>query len=159
MKDMKSEQVDSDHSDQNPNCFNSEDIQVPFSPALGKIGISLFRIYHCFRVLHENMILRKKNWCNPLWKWRSFRECTRHIRFDHFYIVDFHSALTTQVSVQKNEGWVKIYIIKMVKTEMARGPPKLCRNQKPFWILSNYPSGWCVVGLTCFHSTPLWARF
>ena len=35
-----------------------------------------------------------------------------------------------QVSVQKSEGWVKIYNVKMVNTEMARGPPKHCRNQK-----------------------------
>ena len=63
-----------------------------------------------------------------------FRGSSSHFRFDHFYIVDFHSALTTQVSVQKSEGWVKIYNVKMVKTEMARGPPKLCRNQKSFWI-------------------------
>ena len=34
-------------------------------------------------------------------------------------------------------GRVKIYNIKQVKTEVARGTPKLCRNQKSFWILSN----------------------
>ena len=34
---------------------------------------------------------------------------------------------------------MKIYNVKMVKTEMARGPPKHCQNQKSFWIPSNYP--------------------
>ena len=43
---------------------------------------------------------------------------------------------THQVSVRKSEGFVKMYNVKMVRTEMARGPPKLCRNQKSFWILS-----------------------
>ena len=39
----------------------------------------------------------------------------------------------------------------MVKTEMARGPPKLCRNQKSFWIPSNLPQAeaWWV-GLILF---------
>ena len=31
-------------------------------------------------------------------------------------------------------------------TELARGPPKLCQNQKSFWILWNLPHGGCVVG-------------
>ena len=36
----------------------------------------------------------------------------------------------------------------MVKTELARGPPKLGRNQKSSWILSNYG----VVGSAIFIS-------
>ena len=34
---------------------------------------------------------------------------------------------------------MKIYNVKMVKTEMARGPPKHCRNQNPFGSLQTYP--------------------
>ena len=58
----------------------------------------------------------------------KFRGSSSHFRFDHFYIVDFHSALTFPDRDLRSEGWVKIYNVKMVKTEMARGPPKLCRN-------------------------------
>ena len=54
------------------------------------------------RVFHENMKGSKKIFDFTL-------------KLDHFYMVDFHSALTSQVSVQKSEGWVKIHIIKMVK--------------------------------------------
>ena len=53
-----------------------------------------------------------------------FRGSSSHFHFDHF-----HSALTTQVSVRKSEGWVKIYNVKILKTEMSTGPPKLCWNQ------------------------------
>ena len=67
----------------------------------------------------------------------KFRGSSSHFRFDHFYIVDFHSSLTFPDTDLRNEGRVKIYNVKMFKTEMARGPPKLCWNQKSFWILSN----------------------
>ena len=67
----------------------------------------------------------------------KFRGSSSHFRFDHFYIVDFHLALTFPDRDLWNEGRVKIYNVKMVKTEMARGPLKLCQNQKSFWILSN----------------------
>ena len=67
----------------------------------------------------------------------KFRGSSSHFRFDHFYIVYFHSAPTFLDWDLRSKGWVKIYNVKMVKTEMARGPPKLCRNQKSFWILSN----------------------
>ena len=33
----------------------------------------------------------------------KFRGSSSHFRFDYFYIVDFHSALTSQVSVPKSE--------------------------------------------------------
>ena len=39
-------------------------------------------------------------------------------------------------SVWQNKGWVKIYNIKKVKTEMTCAPPKSCQNQKSFWIPS-----------------------
>ena len=66
----------------------------------------------------------------------KFRGSSSHFCFDHFYIIDFHSDLAFRDRDLQSEGWVKIYNVKMVKTEMARGPPKLCWNQKSFWILS-----------------------
>ena len=47
---------------------------------------------------------------NPASLGVSFRGSSGHFCFDHFYIVDFHSALTThwQVSVGKSEGWVNL---------------------------------------------------
>ena len=76
---------------------------------------------------------------NPASLGVSFRGSSGHFCFDHFYIVDFHSALTThwQVSVGKSEGWVKIYNIKMVQMELACSPPKTCQNKKSIWIPSN----------------------
>ena len=47
-------------------------------------------------------------------------------------------------------GRVKIYNVKHVKTEVTLGPLKLGRNQKSFWIPSNQPPGWCVVGCAYF---------
>ena len=50
----------------------------------------------------------------------KFRGSSYHFRFDHFYIVDFHSALTFPDRDLWSEGWVKIYIVyivKMVKTK------------------------------------------
>lgn len=29
---------------------------------------------------------------------------------------------------------MKIYNVKTLKTKLARGPPKHCQNQKPFWV-------------------------
>ena len=104
----------------------------------------------------EIQLFQKLDWRNPPSAIRlvskdpkGFRQSlggpfNSHFRFDHF-----HSVLTSQVFVRKSEGWVKIYNVKMIKTGMARGPPKLCRNQKSFWILSTYkvkPYGWCVLG-------------
>ena len=62
----------------------------------------------------------------------KFRGTSSHFCFDHFYIVDFHLAPSWL-----REDWVKIYNAKMVKMEVARGNPKLCRKQKLFWIMSN----------------------
>ena len=45
-----------------------------------------------------------------------YRGCTSHFRFDHFYIVDFHSALTWQVSIRKSGN------VKIIKTEMTCAP-------------------------------------
>ena len=51
-----------------------------------------------------------------------------------FCIVNFHSALNFQVSVWKSEGWVNIYNVKMVKTELACDvhPLKLAKLKNPF---------------------------
>ena len=38
---------------------------------------------------------------------------------DIIYIVDFHSALILPDRDLQNEGWVKIYVVKNVKTEMT----------------------------------------
>ena len=76
----------------------------------------------------------------------SFRGCTSHFRFDHFYIVDFHSSLSLQVTFRKSEGRVKIYNVKMIKTEMACAPPNTCQNQKFFQIPSNQPPNTCRAG-------------
>ena len=79
--------------------------------------------------------------------YQLFLEC-----FGHFYIVDFHSALNFQVSVWKSEGWVKIYNVKVSKTEMACAPPKSCRNQKSFWDPSTYHPNTTGMGWTFFIS-------
>ena len=57
----------------------------------------------------------------------KFRGSSSHFRFDHFYNIDFHSALTFLDWDLRIKGWVKIYNVKMVKTEMARGPLWLMR--------------------------------
>ena len=51
----------------------------------------------------------------------SFKGCTtcdKPYPFDHFYIVDFHLALTFCDRDLWIEARVKIYNVKMVKTEM-----------------------------------------
>ena len=49
-----------------------------------------------------------------------------------------HSRFSlSPLSARPYEGRVKIYNVKQVKTEMVRSNPKLCRNQKSLWILSN----------------------
>ena len=44
----------------------------------------------------------------------KFKESSSHFCFDHFYIVDFHSGLTSQVSLQTNPQadawWVGLYL-------------------------------------------------
>ena len=52
---------------------------------------------------------------------RSFRGCRSQVIsvLTFFYIVDFHSALKSQVSVRQSEGRVKIYDVKNVKTGMT----------------------------------------
>ena len=78
--------------------------------------IYLYYLFISTRVFHENMFFMKKIgstrsasilklvWRNPkgFLILTSFWGCTSHFRFDLFYIVDFHSVLTSQVSVQKS---------------------------------------------------------
>ena len=45
----------------------------------------------------------------------KFKGSSSHLKFDHFYIVDFHSALSFMDRDLWSEGWVKIYNMKMVK--------------------------------------------
>ena len=52
--------------------------------------------------------------------------------FDCFYIVDFHSAWPRQ-------GRVKIYNLKIVKTEVTGDTPKLCQNKNPFEFFQTNP--------------------
>ena len=82
------------------------------------------------RVYHKNTFFRNKIsptrqasawglvWRNPKGFLIStmFRGSSSHFRFHHFYIVDFHSALTFLDRALWSEGWVKIYNVKMVKT-------------------------------------------
>ena len=41
----------------------------------------------------------------------------------------------------RSEGWMKIYNVRMVKTEMVRRPPKLCWNKKSFLAVQNSSIG------------------
>ena len=66
-----------------------------------------------------------------------FKGSLSHLKFDHFYIVDFHSALTFLDRDLWSEGRVKIYRVKMVKLKVTWGPLKISRNHKSFWIPSN----------------------
>ena len=50
----------------------------------------------------------------------------------------------------KSEGWVKIYFVKDVKTDMTCAPPETYQNQKSFWIRSKQPPNTCRAG---------WANF
>ena len=119
------------------------------------------------RVSHQNMIFwNKKNQPTLVVGWRipkgfliltTFRGCTSHFRFGHFYIVDFHSALTFSDRDLKIEGWVKIYNVKMSKTEMACAPPKCSRNQKSFWDpLTYHPNTTGVGWVFLFQKIMFW---
>ena len=45
----------------------------------------------------------------------NFRGSSSHFCFDHFYIVDFHSALTVAKRDFQREDWVKIYKLTLDK--------------------------------------------
>ena len=45
----------------------------------------------------------------------NFRGSSSHFCFDHFYIVDFHSALTFAKRDLRREDWVKIYKLTLDK--------------------------------------------
>ena len=57
--------------------------------------------------------------------------------FVKLYFLLKQIGLPTTYSALSKPGWLKIYNVKMVNEELARGPPKLCRNQKSFWILKD----------------------
>ena len=105
------------------------------------------------RVFHENMFFMKRN-CSTcsasIWGllWRnekdfliliSFRGYTSHFRFDIFYIVDFHSALTLPDRDLRIEDWVKIYNNKTSKRKWLVHPLKLIKIKKSFWFLQSSP--------------------
>ena len=56
-----------------------------------------------------------------------FRGSLGHLKFDHFHIVDFHSALAFLDRDLPSEDWVKIYNAEKVKTERAGAPLKLTK--------------------------------
>ena len=76
----------------------------------------------------------------------QFKGSSSHFRVD---IADFHSAWPNEA-----EKRLKIYNVKLVKTEMARGPLKLAQNQTSFWI----PSYQTLSCISCSDfEKPLWA--
>ena len=52
----------------------------------------------------------------------KFRGASCHSRFDHFYIVDFHSAFTFPDRDLRSEGWVQIYNVKWSKRTWLEDP-------------------------------------
>ena len=72
-----------------------------------------------------------------------------HKSFPFWPFLHCRFSLSPHFARQSN-GWVKIYNVKKVKTEMTCAPPKTCQNQKSFWIPSNQPPNTCRSG---------WANF
>ena len=72
-----------------------------------------------------------------------------HKSFPFWPFLHYRFSLSPHFARQSN-GWVKIYNVKKVKTEMTCAPPKTCQNQKSFWIPSNQPPNTCRAG---------WANF
>ena len=101
------------------------------------------------------------HWRNPkgFLNLACFRGFKSNFGFDLFYNVDIHSALTSQVSVWQSEGWVKIYSVKKVKTEMTCAPSKTYQNQKSFWIPWKQPPNTCRAGwANFFHQKYVFVR-
>ena len=126
----------------------------------------------CIRVYHKNTFFKNKLcpthqasawglvWRNPKGFLIStkFRGSSSHFRFDHFYNIDFHSALTFLDWDLRSKGWVKIYNVNMVKTKMARVPPKLCRNQKSFQM-SPQADAWWVPPILFLKKLNFWTPY
>ena len=77
-----------------------------------------------------------------------FRGSSSHFRFDHFYIVDFHSALTFLDRDLCSEGWVKICNVKMVKILMLSGFGLFYFWKKCFLVHPNVYSCWVICPLS-----------
>ena len=60
----------------------------------------------------------------------KFLRSSIHFRVDHFYIVDFHTALAAQVSVRKSYGAHNKYVISkeavQLQMQKMRHVPPLC---------------------------------
>ena len=104
------------------------------------------------RVSHENEFLMTKIgstrsasiwgllWRNPkgFLILTTFRGCTSHFRFDLFYIVDFHPALTSP-DIVRAEWKFTIQCKKRSKRKRLVHPRKLIQNKDPFGILQSSP--------------------
>ena len=68
----------------------------------------------------------------------NFRGSSSHFCFDHFYIVDFHSALTFAKRDLRREDWVKIYKLTLdkglISGESADVAEKLFHGTFPTWL-------------------------
>ena len=66
----------------------------------------------------------------------TFRGCTSHFRFDLFYIVDFHSALTLSGKVRAE---CKTTMYKRSKQKWLVHPLKVVKVKNPFGFLQSSP--------------------
>ena len=68
----------------------------------------------------------------------KLKESSSHFCFDHFYIVDFHSALTFAKRDLRREDWVKIYKLTLdkglISGESADVVEKLFHGTFPTWL-------------------------
>ena len=88
----------------------------------------------CFKNFFQTKKTAKPTAHQP-WGWnylKWFLTFFSHLGFDHFYIIYFHLAFS-QLSHQRSE-W-KPKILKMIRTEVARGPPKADVWQVPSFFL------------------------
>ena len=105
---------------------------------------ALSRTKHEYKVTKDfhflaNHIVLANNWL-----------CTYHIWHTG---VTIHQPISTQVSSMIYYLCESIRMrrpsenlqFKNGELEIDRGTPKLCLNQKSFWILSNWHQGWCMV--------------
>ena len=128
----------------NAPCVTPVYIQWPSTTVNPWHSLAHFALSHlgcgkagCFRktlfLTRQSSALRSV-WKNPKGFLIStkFRGSSSLFSFDHFYIVDFHSALTLQVSVSKSKVWVKIYNVKWSKLKRLEDPLNLVEIKNPF---------------------------